>query len=821
MADLIGQTVGKYRVVARLGRGGMAEVYKAYQPGLDRYVAIKVLHSHLAEDADFIGRFEREARAVANLRHPNIVQVFDFDMQQQMYYMAMEFIEGPTLKAELLERSRKESLFTLDETIRIMVALCGAIDYAHSRGMVHRDLKPANFILTKDGQILILDFGIAKIVGATQYTVTGAMSGTPAYMSPEQGQGERGDERSDIYSLGVVLYEMVTGKVPFDADTPFAVIMKHITNPLPLPRSINPDIPEAFERIILKALSKNPDDRYQSGGEFAVALRETIGMSPYDTLVKNPVTTIAPNIQVGEELQPTDPTFSQAKSQAVQQTVARSSAAPPQPADLKTETGTTITITGLSPVRLAMFGGAAIILLLIVIGIIFGLNNAKNNTTAKNATAEALIESESAQTETAQAAAMVVATSSATDTPVPATPTPGPTPTPTDTPDLDATIESRLTATGVALAISTADAVGTQAASVPTDTPIPDATDTPLPTDTPPPTNTAAPRPPTNTPVPVTPTTAAPPTAAASKVSGRIAVPIDNGSGRYDLWFYSAAGGDVVLKIEGARQPAFRSDGKKLLVNGEGEGRDDIWEVNAVSGAFEKPVSGSPTDSHPWYSPYGDRLAYGNPNLAIGSDGNNHPFLFVQCSLNRPQDEGDQTCSDVARFGVLVPAGQVGEIQGSNPVWTGDDRIVYKGCNTWAGGNSCGIFIVGSWANKRSGNGETPVKLPGIDGTSTTPTGGYGTNILFHAFENNNWDVFLTSVSGGATNLTNAPGSNEGMGTFSPDGKQVAFVSDRSGWGVWVVPVTGGNATKLFDLPGAPWGAGDHDWTNERIAWGP
>ena len=294
MPSLIGQNIGKYRVVARLGRGGMAEVYKAYQSSLDRYVAIKVLHGHLADEEDFIARFKREAKAVANLRHPNIVQIFDFDVQDEMYYMAMEYVNGPTLKAELEARSRKNQLFSLEESARIMIALCSAIDYAHSRGMVHRDLKPANFILTEEGQILVLDFGIAKMVDATKFTATGAVVGTPAYMSPEQGQGERGDERSDIYSLGVVLYHLATGKVPYDADTPFAVIMKHITSELPLPSLINPALPEAVERIILKALSKNPDDRFQSGAEFADAIRAAIGLSANDTLNKTPLLTIAP-----------------------------------------------------------------------------------------------------------------------------------------------------------------------------------------------------------------------------------------------------------------------------------------------------------------------------------------------------------------------------------------------------------------------------------------------------------------------------------------------------------------------------------------------
>ncbi|MCB0225324.1 MAG: serine/threonine protein kinase, partial [Anaerolineae bacterium] len=206
--------------MARLGRGGMAEVYKAYQPGLDRYVGIKVLHGHLVDDEDFVARFEREALATGKLRHPNIVQAVDFDRDGETYFLAMEFIDGPTLKDEMKARLAVNKPFTLKEISRIFTALCSAVDYAHKRSMIHRDIKPANVMINQEGNVVLTDFGIARIMEGTQYTQTGALSGTPAYMSPEQGKGEKADERSDIYALGVMLYEMVTGRVPYEADTP-------------------------------------------------------------------------------------------------------------------------------------------------------------------------------------------------------------------------------------------------------------------------------------------------------------------------------------------------------------------------------------------------------------------------------------------------------------------------------------------------------------------------------------------------------------------------------------------------------------------------
>ncbi|MBN1936085.1 MAG: BMP family ABC transporter substrate-binding protein [Anaerolineae bacterium] len=276
MADMTGKTLGKYRIVERLGRGGMAEVYKAYQPGLDRYVAIKLMHGYLAEDPDFVGRFQREAKAIAALHHPHIVQVHDFDIESDVYYMVQEYVEGGTLKARLQEARSTKQPITIQETVRILSAICDAVDYAHQQGRVHRDIKPDNIMFDARDRPVLTDFGIASIVGGTRFTATGAMVGTPAYMSPEQGKGYPGDERSDVYSLGVVLYEMVTGRIPFDADTPFAVVLKHVNEPLPMPRTLNPDVPYSIERVILKALAKDPADRYQRASDLSHALQDML-----------------------------------------------------------------------------------------------------------------------------------------------------------------------------------------------------------------------------------------------------------------------------------------------------------------------------------------------------------------------------------------------------------------------------------------------------------------------------------------------------------------------------------------------------------------
>ena len=279
---MIGRKLGKYEIIDRIGRGGMAEVYRGYHAALDRYVAIKLLHSFLADDPEFKTRFEREARSVARLKHPNIVQVYDFeyDHDSDTYYMVMEFINGPTLKDSLFDLAAAGSRLPIPETVHIIKTAARALAYAHDRKMIHRDVKPANLMLDVDGRVVLTDFGIAKIVTGAHITTSGGIVGTPAYMSPEQGLGQAGDERSDLYSLGVILYQLVTGRLPFDANTPLAIILKHVNEPLPLPSQFVPELPTDLETVIRRALQKDPNARYQSAHELAAAL-DALQMASY------------------------------------------------------------------------------------------------------------------------------------------------------------------------------------------------------------------------------------------------------------------------------------------------------------------------------------------------------------------------------------------------------------------------------------------------------------------------------------------------------------------------------------------------------------
>ncbi len=244
----------------------MAEVYRAYHANLDRYVAIKILHAFLAEDQEFQVRFEKEARNIAKLRHPHIVQVYDFDYDEkrESYYMVMELVNGVTLKDRLADLAEQDEKLSIAETLRIIKEAADALAYAHNRGMIHRDVKPANLMLDHDDRVVLTDFGIAKMLDSKQMTVSGGMIGTPAYMSPEQGLGEPGDERSDLYSLGVIKYQLLVGALPYDAETALGVILMHVNDPIPDVSAINQSVPKPVRAIVERAMAKDPEQRYQT-----------------------------------------------------------------------------------------------------------------------------------------------------------------------------------------------------------------------------------------------------------------------------------------------------------------------------------------------------------------------------------------------------------------------------------------------------------------------------------------------------------------------------------------------------------------------------
>jgi hypothetical protein len=270
-----GSQFGGYRIIERVGRGGMATVYKAHQADLARYVAIKVLPDFLAEDEAFRDRFQHEAIAVANLRHPNIPAVYHYGHEDETAYIVTEFVDGGTL-AEQTGRP-----LPLGYTVELLTPIASAIDYAHSRGVLHRDIKPPNILMTRDGRPVLNDFGLARMMESEQRITQGAtVMGTPQYMAPEQCLGQDLGSPADIYALTVVAYEMLTGRVPFTAATPAAVIMAQVSEPLPPPRSINPDLSSGVESVLLKGLAKDPAQRYATASAMVRALAHASDEAP-------------------------------------------------------------------------------------------------------------------------------------------------------------------------------------------------------------------------------------------------------------------------------------------------------------------------------------------------------------------------------------------------------------------------------------------------------------------------------------------------------------------------------------------------------------
>ncbi|MCE7946048.1 MAG: serine/threonine protein kinase [Chloroflexi bacterium CFX4] len=268
MVDLLGTRLNRYEIRERVGKGGMAAVYKAWDTNLERWVAVKVLHTYLSDDKDFKQRFEREAKLIASLNHPNIVQVYDFDTiardGETVYYMVMTYVEGQTLRQLMESRRERGERLSLAEVGTVMRGVCSGLAYAHKRGMVHRDVTPGNILFNAEGQPVLADFGIARLVEGARITRSGTTSGTPIYMSPEQSTGSESDHRADIYSLGVILFELLSGKAPYDGDSTVAILMKHVNDPIPTVTDLVANLPADADAVIARALAKDADDRYQS-----------------------------------------------------------------------------------------------------------------------------------------------------------------------------------------------------------------------------------------------------------------------------------------------------------------------------------------------------------------------------------------------------------------------------------------------------------------------------------------------------------------------------------------------------------------------------
>lgn len=376
MSSLIGRKLGQYEVTRLVGQGGMATVYLAVQPSLERNVAIKVLPPHPGMNQQFIQRFELEAKTVGRLQHPHILPLFDYGNEEDILYLVMGYIEGGSL-SDLIDRGSIDP----KQAEKILRELASAVDYAHRQGIIHRDIKPGNVLIDAEGHTVLTDFGIVKMAQGEGSGLTGTnIVGTPAYMAPEQAQGLDVDERADIYALGTVIYELLVGEQPFKADTVMQVLVKQINDPVPSILEINPDLPEALDDVMQKVLAKNPNERYATAADFAEAFSRALHADESSLAAVRSQYPVDP-----------DPPTGIATRAADQPTVNLSET--PDPATQSSPSQTIIVQQGTSPIIL--LGGFGLIALVIVIVAIVLINQDDDDTPPVEPTTAAIVEATS------------------------------------------------------------------------------------------------------------------------------------------------------------------------------------------------------------------------------------------------------------------------------------------------------------------------------------------------------------------------------------------------------------------------------------------
>ncbi|MGD2205905.1 MAG: protein kinase [Anaerolineae bacterium] len=723
---MIGRVVkGKYKIYDEVGSGGFATVYLGRNMDTNEIVAIKVLSRQYTKESQYVERFRREASLAERLRHPNVVRIFDHGIEDGIHFLVMEFVEGLTLDRIIQRKGR----FSIEETLSYTEQALAGLQAAYRAGIVHRDIKPANLMITPDGTVKVMDFGIARVEALAGLTQSGMFMGTPRYISPEMARGARADIRADLYALGLLIYEMLSGAPPFDAENPWAVLRQQIEGqPTPI-HQLRPDVPRWLEDVVSRALVKDPNQRFQTPAEMLAALRER-------TATPSKVPKTPPRKPPVQAARPTKVTQRRGVSKGL--------------------------VFGL-------VGAVVVVVLALTALLVLGSGMGKATATPLPTAAVAM---------------------GPTSTPLVVVVTNTPEDSPTSVP---AAAEATETLDSTSVAPTDTAVPPTETPVPPADTPVP-PTDTPAPTEAPP-TNTPAP--PTNTPRPQATNTPAPtntPTSPpAPAVSGRIAI-----SAGGTLYVFDANTGQTLFTVPGMRHPDFRRDGAEIIANGEGGARASVVNINANSGSIIRNQSEFTDDFHPFWSPDGTRFAYDSLHHGLG----NYTMLYTQgLTGGKPQEE--------------VTLGYAGEqIRGHSPVWMQDDWIAFTGCDYWpggSGGSKCGIYRIPSW-------GDRPLMVH-AGSTDMRATDNHGSQLLFMSQESGNWEVFIMGSQGGeARNLSNSSTSNDGLGTFSHDGKLVAFASNRGGgWAVWVVNKDGSNLTKLFALPGPP----TQPWYKDSMSWGP
>jgi eukaryotic-like serine/threonine-protein kinase len=724
--QMIGRVIkGKYKIYDEIGSGGFATVYLGRNTDTNQIVAIKVLSQQFTREPRYVERFRREAGLAERIRHPNIVQVLDHGIEDGMHFLIMEYVQGLTLDQIIERRGR----LPVQEALSYVQQTCAGLQAAFEAGVVHRDIKPANLMVTSDGTVKIMDFGIARVESAVGLTQSGMFLGTPRYISPEMARGTGADIRSDLYSAGLLAYEMLVGAPPFDGDNPWTVLHQQLETEPPSLSHVRADVPRWLEAVVRRAIAKDPAQRFQTPAEMMAALEQQTA-APRRRPTPVPAT---------------------------------------RPDDVTLESEVTSGRRSSRRLVLGLSGVAILLAVALAVLIVYGLSR---RAAAPEPIEVLALDVKASSTPVGSPTAILVVVTNIPQAEIQPTTT-QPVPTATQPMPTNTSVPPTDTATPVPTA---------------TATPYPAPTDAP-PTDTPEPTVQAT-QAPSATAVPAAIATS-PPVAA---VAGRI---VYSAGGVLHI-VDAATGQDTVPPIPGMRHPDFRADGAEVLANGEGGDRASIVNINANTGAVIRDQTVFTNDFHPFWAPDGTRFAYDSLHHGLG----NYTMLYTQGLT------GGKPLNEVT----LSYNGQ--QIRGTAPVWMHDDWVAFTGCDYWpdgTGGSRCGIYRMPSWSDR-------PL-IVHAGSNDMRSTDNYGSQLLFMSSESGNWEVYVIANQGGQPrNLSASPGSHDGLGTFSPDGKLVAFVSNRGGgWAVWAVRPDGSGLVRLFELPSAP----TSPWEDERMSWGP
>ncbi|OQY44435.1 MAG: hypothetical protein B6242_12675 [Anaerolineaceae bacterium 4572_78] len=785
--SLIGRQLGEYRLEEILGRGGMGHVYRGLDVRLERNVAIKVIDTPFRADSDYLMRFEREAKAIAQLEHPNIVRLYRYDEQDGLFYMAMQYIEGQDLHERLKHYHENDTLMPRKEVLRIVRDTCRALDYAHSKGVIHRDIKPSNIMLDKQGNVFLTDFGLALL---TDIGTRGEVLGSPHYISPEQGISSAGVvPQSDLYAIGVILYEMFCGELPFDAAEALNIMMLHMTEDPPPPSEIQSDISQELESVILKMLEKEAEDRYQTGADLISALDEALSQSPQESTKK--MSTGLPPIPVAvtPKLKESKPVSIPHKSidkdkVKLPPTMAVTPKIPPPKHDTSSQS-LDDKKTGYSSY---WFIGGAVVVLIILMAIIFssiGGDSTSDETSIVDVTNTAMPTNTSIQIEESSIA--VVETVMPTNTATKSIPTSTSTPTPV--PDT-ATVTATSTEFKVADMMSTTEPE-TILATFTTEPPTPTFTLTSVPTPTSTPTDT-----PTSTPTDMptstatdTPTsthTNTPISTATAKATATPEVYIGNyrlaftkwDGGKHIAWVSNLDGSDQYALMDYAASPSWSRDGSKIAFLGEdgisnylgtGFGRG-VWVMTAGG---QNPINlkeDSLATSVTWSS--GNSISYGLDT------------------------------NDLVRFVNSDGTNQEGEVLGEQPAWSPNgNRLAIRVC----------VGVCGIWVSNTDNSNRQRITTGTKDAfPSWSPS---GQAIAFSRNEKTDVYVVYLSNPSNPINITNTPG-HDSLPIWTPDGQHIVFRSARNGtWQIWVMGADGSNPRMIID--DAPI---SDNWTFDRMS---